>query len=440
MLTAVLFGLHPTKVESVAWVGSSMVDGLGAVFFFVTLIAFLKWHEHASTIWLATSVASFAGAMFTKETMVCIPILIAFYLGLMTMRAERIRRMLQTLPLYGIVWIVYMTIRHQVIKPPSPTAEYIHPTFTLSNLWTAPYAIWWYIRHLVFPWGLSVEYADSTLKEPTLLGFVLPAVGLLLLLVASCWLWLRQRSKLAAFLIFWFVLTLAPAVLVAPMVLQHDRYLYLSSYAFGALVAWAILKLGNLRAGTRLLAVLCVVALCSGVTWHEMGYWESDAKLWPRALEISPSSVVAQIHTASIYNNSGDAAKALQVLDDGLRYHPSGANLWVSRSLIYQANREFEQARAGYLKVIQMPEIDVPISVRAAAAHQMTLLNFSEKNFVEAEHYARVALSLNPMGFSYHRALARSLREQGRVAEASAEEALELKFQANVAANSGSNP
>ena len=45
LLTALLFGLHPSKVESVAWIGSSCVDGLGGVFFFASLIAFLKWQE-----------------------------------------------------------------------------------------------------------------------------------------------------------------------------------------------------------------------------------------------------------------------------------------------------------------------------------------------------------------------------------------------------------
>ena len=149
--------------------------------------------------------------MFTKETMVFIPILIAAYLWLMTRRsAGRISRILRILLPYGVVWIVYMAIRHQVIKPASAAAEYIHPTFTLSNLWTAPYAIWWYIGHLVFPWGLGVEYAAKILDRPTLLGFAFPAACLLLLLAAAWWLWRRQRSKVAAFLIFWFVLTLAP--------------------------------------------------------------------------------------------------------------------------------------------------------------------------------------------------------------------------------------
>ena len=163
MLTAILFGLHPSKVESVAWIGSSCVDGLGAVFFFASLIAFLKWRESNSAGWMAASVGLFAGAMFTKETMVFIPILIALYLWLNTPAAGRISRILPTLAPYGLVWTAYMAIRHHVIKPANASAEYIHPTFTLANLWTAPYAVWWYIRHLVLPWGLSVEYGESLL-------------------------------------------------------------------------------------------------------------------------------------------------------------------------------------------------------------------------------------------------------------------------------------
>ena len=62
--------------------------------------------------------------MFTKETMVFIPILIAAYLcltppGLTAPAAGRIARILRTLLPYGVVWVAYMAIRHQVIKPPS---------------------------------------------------------------------------------------------------------------------------------------------------------------------------------------------------------------------------------------------------------------------------------------------------------------------------------
>jgi tetratricopeptide (TPR) repeat protein len=412
------------------------VDGLGAVFFFGSLIAFLKWRESAAARWLIASVFLFTGAMFTKETMVFVPILIAVYLWLTSSGAGRVSRILKILLPYGVVWIVYMAIRHEVIKPVGAGAEYIHPTFTLVNVWTAPYAIWWYIGHLLMPWGLCVEYATRILEHPTLRGFVLPAAGLVVLLAAAVWLWSVRRSKRAAFLMFWFVLTLSPAVIVAPMVLQHDRYLYISSYAFCALIAWAVLYLGNLPAATRLAVAVCIVALWSGMTWHEMGYWDCETTLWGRAHQIAPSELRAQMALASIYNEAGDSSKAIGILDDGLRYRPNATNLWLARAMIFQDDKRFDDARTGYLRVLQLTEpaaghpveAGTPLRFRAIAAHKLTVLDFSTGDFAEAELYARLALSLNFTGMNYHAALARSLREQGRMNEADAEDALEKRL------------
>jgi len=436
MLTALLFALHPSKVESVAWIGCSCVDGLGAVFFFGSLIAFLKWREGAAARWMIVSVLLFTGAMFTKETMVFVPILIAVYLWLTLLGAGRVSRILKILLPYGVVWIAYMAIRHEVIKPVGASAEYIHPTFTLANVWTAPYAIWWYISHLLMPWGLCVEYATTILERPTLRGFVLPGVGLLILLAAAVWLWSLRRSKIAAFLMFWFVLTLSPAVIVAPMVLQHDRYLYISSFAFCALIAWAILYLGSLPAAPRLVVAVCIVALWSGMTWHEMGYWDCETTLWGRAHEIAPAEPKAQLQLAFLYKNEGDTPKALAVLDEGLHYRPNSPNIWLARANILYSDGQIDLARAAFLKVMRVTEPAPGESVqagastrlRASAAHQLSLMDLSAKNFTEAERYARSAVSLNFNGAGYHSVLAECLRGEGKKDEAVAENALEMRL------------
>jgi tetratricopeptide (TPR) repeat protein len=459
LLSALLFGLHPSKVESVAWIGSSMVDGFGGILFFATLIAFLKWCESGKRCWMVASVALFAAAMFTKETMVAIPILIATYL-LLTPDAgtrkqlsdgdgptagppaadagllARTARTLRTLLPYGVVWVVYMAIRHQVIKPPAAGAQYIHPTFTHNNLWTAPYSIWWYLQHLVMPWGLSVEYAPKVIDYPTLVGFVFPAAGIVLLLVTAVWLCWRQGSRVAAFLMLWFAVNLAPPVIVAPMVLQHDRYLYLPAYAFCALIAWGILRLGKFSGKARLIVALCVVALWSGLTWHEMSYWDCDMTLWSRVLEISPSHVRAQIQVASLYNQAGDPSKALNILSDGLRYRPNSPNLWLSRADILAENQELNQAQEAYLKVMQVTEpalgqaveLGAPALDRAEAAYRLALMDIKAKNFVEAEHYSRIALGLQYDGVGYHSVLSASLRGEGRLDEAVRENALEMQL------------
>ena len=436
LLTALLFALHPTKVESVAWIGSSCVDGLGGIFFFACMIMIVRWREKPSGWLLAASVALCTCAIFTKETMVCIPVLIAVYLWLTLPPDGRIVRIIKTVLPYGLVTVIYLAIRHEVIRPASTRVEYSYPTYTLNNLWTAPYAIWWYLRHLSMPWGLSVEYTSRILHNPSLYEFVLPGVALLLLLAAGIWFWSRWRSPVAAFLMFWFALTLAPPVIVAPMVSEHDRYLYLTAYAFCALVAWASLRLGSLWTKAPYVLALCVVILWTGLSWHEMGYWDCDETLWTRVLEISPSQSKAIIQMAQLYCEEGDSAKAISLLKEGVRYYPTSPKFWMEYARTLNDAGRFEEARTSYLKVMQLTEpiggrpagTMVSTNARAAAAHQLAIMDLKANNLLEAESYARTALDSNPEAVSYHTTLSAILNAEGRVDEAVAEGKLELQL------------
>jgi tetratricopeptide (TPR) repeat protein len=191
-----------------------------------------------------------------------------------------------------------------------------------------------------------------------------------------------------------------------------------------------------LPAGARLAAALAVVLLWSGLTWHEMGYWDSDATLWSRVLQISPTNPKARLQLAFLYREEGDTRKALGMLDDGLRDRPNSPNLWLARASILYSDQQWDQARAAYLRVIQLTEpapgqaveAGPPTRLRAAAAFQLALMDVTAKNFPEAERYARSALSLRPDGVGYHEALAESLSGEGRMDESRAENATELRL------------
>jgi tetratricopeptide (TPR) repeat protein len=220
------------------------------------------------------------------------------------------------------------------------------------------------------------------------------------------------------------------------MVQQHDRYLYLASYAFCALIAWVVLYLGTMPARLRVAVVLCVVAVWSGLTWHEMGYWDCDKTLWSRVLEISPSNIKAQLQLAFIYDQEGNTPKALSILDAGLRQRPNSAKTMMTRSEILYSHDRFDEARPGYLKVMQLTEppaghpveAGLPTQLRAAAAYRLAELDTLTNSLGEAETYVRMALSLDFTGVNYHSTLSRVLAAEGRAEEAKAENALELQL------------
>ncbi len=124
---------------------------------------------------------------------------------------------------------------------------------------------------------------------------------------------------------------------------------------------------------------------------------------------------------AFLYNKDGDTPKASAMLDEGLRYRPNSPNIWLARANILYGDEQLDLARAAYLKVMQVTEpaagqavpAGAPTRLRATAAYQLALMDISANNFVEAEHYARMALSLNFNGVGYHSVLSRVPARRG---------------------------
>src|SRR6185295_12373432 len=89
-IAALVFGLHPTHIESVAWI-SGITDPLLALFFIPSFLFYLNWREARAgtveaagkaafyrqpTFQLAASLSFFVLAMLSKETALIMPALV----------------------------------------------------------------------------------------------------------------------------------------------------------------------------------------------------------------------------------------------------------------------------------------------------------------------------------------------------------------------------
>ena len=99
-------------------------------------------------------------------------------------------------------------------------------------------------------------------------------------------------------------------------------------------------------------------------------------------------------------------------------------------------DKRWDEARAAFLKVLEVTEpapgqavsAGTLARLRADAAYHLAMMDIAASNFREAEHYVRMALSLDAKGVGYHSTLSQCLRGEGRVQEAKAENALELRL------------
>jgi protein O-mannosyl-transferase len=81
---ALVWGVHPLRVESVAWI-TERRDVLCGLFFLLTVLAYLKGIErggHPRPVWRALSLAAFAAALLSKAAAMPLPailLLLDFY-------------------------------------------------------------------------------------------------------------------------------------------------------------------------------------------------------------------------------------------------------------------------------------------------------------------------------------------------------------------------
>ncbi|NIP96228.1 MAG: hypothetical protein GWO24_23475, partial [Akkermansiaceae bacterium] len=175
----------------------------------------------------------------------------------------------------------------------------------VPRIWTVA-GIWpHYVRLLVFPYDLSVDYAPSVVRiflgwNPTnLLG-----VGLVIaVLLMALWSWRSSAPKAggiapraAAFGVVWFVITISTVSNVTFLsgVLLAERTFYLPSVGFAVIVGWIVSFIHGERPGAAAILVATVVVLMSVRTVTRNPVWKDNLTVFNSLLRDHPESGRAQ--------------------------------------------------------------------------------------------------------------------------------------------------
>ncbi len=321
-IAALLFAVHPSKVESVSWIAGG-TEPLVTVFFFSAVLAYIHSRDNARHRWMWTT-ASFLcalAALLTKETAFMLPGIILAYELLFVSYAEnklpfwRIAALVSPYILADAIWF---GTRFLVLHG---AGEGDVPSSIAGTLLTAPVAIWLYIRQLFWPVNLSALYPITSVSHFSFTYTVIPLAGLLVL-GAAYWLWSRH-SPVLKFAVLWFLLTLTPVIAGFAWIQLHDRHLYLPSFAVALMAAVAIRQLrwpamAN-RDQVQVIVTLAIALVLSVVSAREARVWDSELTVFTRAVRVSPANAEAVEMLAQAQSDSGQLQLALATLTSGLQ-------------------------------------------------------------------------------------------------------------------------
>lgn len=313
LASAALFGAHPLRVESVTWIAERK-DMLAATFFFLTLLAYVRYTRSArpSPTRYAGVCVLYALGLMSKTMLVSVPgvllLIDVWPLGRIspskTFR-EIARLLLEKLPLLAMAAIASAwTVKLQAI------AQALSLTQRLGN---AAVSIPRYLYKLAVPRDLVVLYPHpGSWPAAAVIASCFLVVAITIAALALC-----RRTPYITIGWLWFLLMLVPVsgILQAGNQSMADRYTHLPSVGLIIAVVWAVAD-ERWRAGATMRKKLgpltaAVVLVLSVSTWIQQGVWRSTADLFAHALAVDDRNWFAHEHLGRIYIQAGDDESAI---------------------------------------------------------------------------------------------------------------------------------
>jgi len=444
LIAALIFGLDPVHIESVAWI-SGVTDPLVALFLLPSFLCYLNWRDRTThrRQWLAAALALYGLATLSKETALILPIVVFVYEWIWQAEAEKASRLrsaferartslVRVVP-FVLLTLVYLVARWHAIGGLGHT---MMPLSISTIIFTWPQLLLFYFRHLVWPFNLSVFYDVPYIKTPGFESFFLP-LAVLVALGLLAWVLLRRLGKtspsdrrLVAFACAWILIPFIPLLDLSVLPvgeIAHDRYLYLPSIGFAMLVAMAVrrIRIGKLRlfgVPAMQASTVLLLALVFGIsTPLQDRYWANDLVLYGRGVEQTPQNKLARTNLGNAMGEEGRYAQSIALYRQVLAQDP---NFWLA---VY--NMGYTSYRMGNLPQAEK-YFERAIAINGVDSDEyfylgLTWLKLGRVN--EAEKAVRQALRLQPEGFAYHFAMGMILKLKGNLPGAMAEFKHELR-------------
>jgi protein O-mannosyl-transferase len=295
-----------------------------------SILCWLRGFEQRRYALYVMSCALFIAAILTKETALITPgIIVAYYLAApRTSSARRTAiRVGALLAPYFAIAVIYLGVRRFALHSSG---------FDLTRPWidsalTAPSALVFYVKHLLWPTNLSTFYDVFILTGFSAARVLWPT--LLVLLIAAALLALLRFSRATLPAIAWLVLPIAPAIAGLQSFdrtdVVHDRYLYLSTIGFGMLLGMAIAawKSGKFRffgmPGPQFVAIAALVVAMVAGTIVEIRPWQSNLTLFIQSVKAAPNSPPAFSHLAFEMYKRGDMAASQRFYLEAVTLDPN---------------------------------------------------------------------------------------------------------------------
>jgi len=355
VFVAILFGIHPMRVESVAWL-TERKDVLFGSFYLAALYLFIKGRvmEKKFTFWI---ILLFALSLLSKIQAVILPIsmILVDYLFDKRLTWKSILNkwpyLLMSLAfgLYGI----FALSEQGSIGSNSNTYE------SWQRLFVGSFSYCVYLIKSIVPYKLSPLYP----YPPSIPWYFYVSFAIVPAAFYALWKWYSDGREILFFGLAFFSVNVffLLQILGAGQGFLADRFTYIAYFGLFFIFGWVVDQLLNQYNEKRTLILVGLGLLVSSygyMTYNQTHVWKDSETLWSHVIKYYKQSTLPYGNRANYLRDQGRYVDALADYSKSISLNPEGYETFNSRARLYfdmaKSQDTLLLALADYNKAIEL--------------------------------------------------------------------------------------
>jgi protein O-mannosyl-transferase len=432
LAVALLFGIHPLHVESVAWV-SERKDVLSTFFMVLAMGAYTAYAKTPSWRRYGVVTLFFILGLMAKPMLVTLPFvfLLLDYWPLnrtklnpseTTKALDFLSLVKEKIPLFVLAF-GFSILAMVAQKKGSALASVGEIDFAL-RIKNALVSYFLYLKNTVFPSQLSIFYP----YPETISLWAAVGSAALILIVCMGVLYFHRCCPWLVTGWFWYLGTLVPVIGMVRVgdFSMADRFTYIPLVGIFIMLAWTAQKAWTDRPELKKWIIIFFVITVFGLgaaAYRQTGYFKNSRTLFEQAVLVNPGNWLALNNLGITYNKMEKPQEAIECFKKALLKKPVFVEALNNLAGTLVKTGHMEEALAYYCKAIEvMPGFSGTYYNLAVALESSGQLKEAEKNY-------EMALRINPRNAEALNNLGVLQERSGRTGEGTKniKKALEIK-------------
>jgi len=364
-LAALLFGVHPMHIESVAWLAERK-DLLYAFFYFLGLMAYVRYAKEQKAKWMIAVVILYACSLLSKPMAVVFPLSL-LAIDILLKREIKFKLVWEKLPLFILSVVAGLLMfnglkHHGIINTNS--------SFTLIQRMLIPfYGFVTYIAKAFVPANLCSFYPYPQLTSAGNLPTVFYFMPLLAPCIIGVPVYFAHRAgefffRLVVFGLAFFIFNI---VFVLQFVgsgptMMSERYTYVSYFGIFFIVIYLAQMLWAKTPSFKpVIMGLCGLWICilGFICYKRTAVWQNTETLWNDVIKKYPDRIeLAYNSLGSYYRDKGNIDVAAGYYQKAIDMHAGDAKVYANMGNIYAMRKQYPQAFSDYNEAIKLDSND----------------------------------------------------------------------------------